>query len=125
MRKSLRKVIALVLSLIMIMSVAAVGFSVFAGDADTTESAEESTTEPAKDETTAPTDNKTDEPSDEDPTEPTEEPTTQHASGHVKTSFLQMFIDFWKDVYKFLKYIFYDVFRGDAPEPAPSIDYID
>lgn len=80
MKKSIRKIIALALSIIMIMSVAAVGFSAFA-----------------------------------------EEPTTEHAEGHLKTSFFQLFIDFVKEVFSFLKYIFYDVFRGVQPEPAPTL----
>lgn len=37
---------------------------------------------------------------------------------HVKTTFFEMFIDFFKSIWEYLKYIFYDVFLG-KPAPKP------
>lgn len=37
---------------------------------------------------------------------------------HVKTTFFEMFIDFFKSIWEYLKYVFYDVFLG-KPAPKP------
>ncbi len=87
MNKTIKKIMALVLTAIMLMSVAAVAGASYV-DPETGITVEEV-------QTTAPT-------GEDDTVE-------EHRS------LIDIFIEFWKDVFEFFKYIFYDVFRG---EPA-------
>lgn len=90
MNKTLKKLTALILSLILAVSVFAVGFTAFAEDgiaADTTVAAAEQETEKHGD----------------------------HAT------FFQLFIDFFKEIGSFIKYIFYDMWLGRPAPPAPTI----
>lgn len=91
MNKTFKRIIALVLSFIMLMSVSAACFSVFAEDEDTAVT----TTVLAESEE-----------SDEHDAHPT---------------FFAMAITFWKEIFSFLKYIFYDVFRGLPAPEAPTL----
>lgn len=85
MKKTFRKIIALVLALTLSVSMFAVVFSAFAADdADTSA-------------VTAPVDDSEEE---------------EH------TTYLQLITDFFKSIFAFLKYIFYDVYLG---KPAPEI----
>lgn len=89
MNKTLKKFTALILSLILAVSVFAVGFTAFAeGEvADTTVAAAEQETEKHEDHTT----------------------------------FFQLFINFFKEIGSFIKYIFYDMWLGIPAPPAPTI----
>lgn len=84
MNKTLKKLIALMLVLVMALPAFSAAFSVFAEEA------------PAA--TTVVADDEEDE--------------------HVKTTFFEMFIDFFKSIWEYLKYIFYEVFLG-KPAPKP------
>lgn len=91
MNKTLKKIVALMLSLIMILSVSAVCFSVFAEDGAVVEN-----------------------------TEDTAAPAESEHPAH--TTFLQLFVDFFKEVFNFFKYIYYDVFLGKpVPEVPPMV----
>ena len=80
----MKKIISLVLALIMIMSVAVVGFSAIAADDDI------AVVEVADG-----------------------EEATENEEEH--RNFYQIFWDFCVEIYKFFKYICYDVFLGKAP----------
>lgn len=85
MNKTLKKLIALMLVLVMALPVFATAFSVFAEDAAVT-------TVAAVDE--------------------------DEEEEHADTTFFEMFIDFFKSIWEYLKYIFYEVFLG---RPAPDV----
>ncbi len=90
MNKTLKKLTALILSLILAISVFAVGFTAFAEDgvaADAIVAAAEQETGKHED----------------------------HAT------FFQLFIDFFKEIGSFFKYIFYDMWLGIPAPPAPTI----
>lgn len=89
MKNSLKKIIALVLSLIIISSVMAVGFSVYAEDAVSVTVA--------------------------DSEEETEE------DNH--TSFFALTINFFREIFRFFKYIFYDVFLGKPVPDVPPLSH--
>lgn len=84
MNKTIKKIMALVLTVIMLMSVAVVASAESYVDPETGITVEEV-------ETTAPAEEEAEE-------------------GH--RMMYQIFIDFWVEVFNFFKYIFYDVFRG-------------
>lgn len=73
MKKNFKKFIALLLSVLMLMSVMAVGAS-------------------AEDITEAP-----------------------EVEGEAHRGFIDIFIDMFVEFFQFIKYIFYDVFRGELP----------
>lgn len=76
--------LALVLSVMMLLSVCAVGMSVFA----------------------------------EDGTTAVVETTEEESEHQPHTTFFEITVAFWKEVFNFFKYIFYDVFLG---LPVPDI----
>ncbi|MDD6012577.1 MAG: hypothetical protein PUC33_07000 [Oscillospiraceae bacterium] len=90
MKKTFKKVLSLILVVMMLMSVTAVAFSSFASAEDVTA-------------TTVSDDNLADD----------EIPDEGEAGPHK--SFIQLFIEFFKEIGSFLKYIFYDIFLGKMP----------
>ncbi len=84
MNKTIKKIMALVLTVIMLMSVAVVACAESYVDPETGVTVQEV-------ETTAPAD----------------EPVEEHRM------FFDIFVEFWEEVFAFFKYIFYDVFRGE------------
>lgn len=85
MNKTLKKLIALMLVLVMALPVFSAAFAVFA------EEAPAATTAVADDE---------------------------EEKEHADTTFFEMFIDFFKSIWSFIKYVFYEVFLG-KPAPKP------
>lgn len=90
MNKKLKKIIALVLSLIMILSASAACLSAFAAD----ETADRVEVVGGSDEGDHP----------------------------AHSSFTEIFINFYREIFNFFKYIFYDVFLGkDVPAVPPMV----
>lgn len=86
MNKTLKKLVALMLVLVMALPVFTAAFAVFA------EEAPAATTAAAADD--------------------------EEEKEHANTTFFEMFIDFFKSIWEFLKYVFYEVFLG-KPAPKP------
>lgn len=82
MNKTFKKIMALVLTVIMLMSVATVAFAASAEDDPSIPVSEVITTDP-----------------------PAEEP-------HEHNSFFNLFIQFWLEIFNFFKYIFNDLLLG-------------